>query len=307
MSSPYTVPTESGEIPTTDVSPETVAEAADRLIAAHFGGVACAPIRDLIGRDDVAAAYQVQERLNAAKVERGATTVGRKIGATSVAVQTQLGVDQPDFGVLFDDMGFADGAEIPAGRLIQAKAEAEVAFVLKEDLAEGPLDEAQIRGAIDHVVAALEIVDSRITDWDISFGDTVADNASSGLYVLGSETKTLDEVNPVEVTMSMTINDEEVSTGNGAACLGDPLNAVAWLAHQARTFGEPLRKGQVILSGALGPMRPVVPGDVVTATITGLGTVTTRFENSAVAPNDAPANDAPTNDAPTNEAQTKDN
>ncbi|KRF21077.1 2-keto-4-pentenoate hydratase [Nocardioides sp. Soil797] len=285
--SKYDVTSASDEIPTTDVSAETVTEAADRLITAHFDGVACAPVRDLIGRDDVAAAYLVQERLNAAKVERGARVVGRKIGATSEAVQTQLGVDQPDFGVLFDDMAFSDlgredGAGIPAGRLIQAKAEAEVAFVLKEDLAEGPLDEAQIRGAIDYAVAALEIVDSRITDWDISFADTVADNASSGLYVLGRDHLTLDEVNPVEVTMSMTINGEEVSTGNGAACLGDPLNAVAWLAHQARTFGEPLRRGQVILSGALGPMRPVSPGDVVTATITGLGTVTTRFENSAV-------------------------
>ncbi|QIX25569.1 2-keto-4-pentenoate hydratase [Nocardioides sp. JQ2195] len=282
MSSPYTVPAETGEVPTTEVSAETVKEAADRLIAAHFDGVACAPVRDLIGRDDVAAAYQVQEQLNAAKTERGARIVGRKIGATSEAVQTQLGVDQPDFGVLFDDMAFsdvdgADGAEIPAGRLIQAKVEAEVAFVLEQDLAEGPLDEAQIRGAIGQVVAALEIVDSRVTDWDISFADTVADNASSGLYVLGGEAKSLDEVNPLDVTMSMTINGDEVSTGDGAACLGDPLNAVAWLAHQARTFGEPLRKGQVILSGALGPMRPVSPGDVVTATITGLGTVTARF------------------------------
>ncbi|KQY50104.1 MULTISPECIES: 2-keto-4-pentenoate hydratase [unclassified Nocardioides] len=263
--------------PTTDVSPEAIAEAADRLVAAHFGGEACTPVRDLIGRDDVAAAYQIQERLNAAKVERGVRVVGRKIGATSEAVQTQLGVDQPDFGVLFDDMGFGDGEVIPSDRLIQPKAEAEVAFVLKADLAEGPLDDAQIRGAIDYAVAALEIVDSRIRDWDISFADTVADNASSGLYVLGTEHLTLDEVEPVDVTMTMSINGEEVSTGNGAACLGDPLKAVAWLAHQARTFGEPLRAGQVILSGALGPMRPLAPGDHVTATITGLGTVSTRF------------------------------
>ncbi len=248
---------------------------------AHFSGVACAPVRDLIGRDDVAAAYQVQEQLNAARTDRGARVIGRKIGATSEAVQTQLGVDQPDFGVLFDDMGFADGEEIPINRLIQPKAEAEVAFVLSEDLAEGPLDVAQVRGAIAYAVAALEIVDSRITNWDISFGDTVADNASSGLYVLGSEHRTLAEVEPVDVTMSMSIDGEEVSTGNGAACLGDPLTAVAWLAHQARTFGEPLRAGQVILSGALGPMRPVAAGSVVTATISGLGTVTARFGNQS--------------------------
>jgi 2-keto-4-pentenoate hydratase len=205
--------------------------------------------------------------------------VGRKIGATSEAVQNQLGVDQPDFGVLFDDMAFHDGDTIPIERLIQPKAEAEVAFVLKDNLADGPLDDAQVRDAIDYAVAALEIVDSRIESWDISFGDTVADNASSGLYVLGTERRTLDEVEPADVTMSMSIDGEEVSTGNGAACLGDPLRAVAWLAHQARTFGEPLRAGQVILSGALGPMRPVEAGSVVTATISGLGTVTARFSD----------------------------
>ena len=280
-STEYDVPGGPREAPTTDLDQETIDEAGDRLIEAHFGRTPCRPVRDLIGSDDVAAAYQVQQRLNAAKVERGARVVGRKIGATSEAVQTQLGVDQPDFGVLFDDMGFDDSAVIPIDRLIQPKAEAEVAFVLAKDLADGPLDAAQIRDAIDYAVAALEIVDSRIESWDISFADTVADNASSGLYVLGNERRTLDEVEPVEVTMSMSIDGEEVSTGNGAACLGDPLRAVAWLAHQARTFGEPLRAGQVILSGALGPMRPVAPGAVVTATIEGLGTVTARFASTA--------------------------
>ena len=283
----YDVPGGPAEAPTTDVTQEVIDAAGDRLVEAHFGRVACPPVRDLIGRDDVAAAYRVQERLNAAKVQRGARVVGRKIGATSEAVQTQLGVDQPDFGVLFDDMGFDDSATIPIQRLIQPKAEAEVAFVLKEDLAEGPLDSAQVRGAIDYAVAALEIVDSRIESWDISFADTVADNASSGLYVLGTERRSLGDVEPVEVTMSMSIDGEEVSTGNGAACLGDPLRAVAWLAHQARTFGEPLRAGQVILSGALGPMRPVAPGAVVTATISGLGTVTARFSTQ---PDDQSAN-----------------
>ena len=277
----YDVPAGDSARPTTTVAPEAIAAAGDRLIEAHFSGTPCAPVRDLIGPDDVAAAYLVQERLNGARLERGARVVGRKIGATSEAVQTQLGVDQPDFGVLFDDMGFEDGAEIPASALMQPKAEAEVAFVLGKDLAEGPLDDAQIRDAIDYAVASLEIVGSRITNWDITFADTVADNASSGLYVLGAERRTLAEVEPVEVTMSMSIDGEEVSTGNGAACLGDPLKAVAWLAHQARTFGEPLRAGQVILSGALGPMRPVEPGQVVTAEISGLGTVTARFSNDS--------------------------
>ena len=204
--------------------------------------------------------------------------VGRKIGATSAAVQQQLGVDQPDFGVLFDDMVFANGACIPGSRLIQPKVEAEVAFMLVEDLADGPLNDARIRSAIGEVRAALEIVDSRIAGWDITFGDTVADNASSGLYVLGDERRTLAEIEPVEVTMTMTIEGAVASTGDGAACLGDPLHAVAWLAHQARTFGDPLRAGQVVLSGALGPMRPAPHGAEVTARISGLGEVTARFE-----------------------------
>ncbi|SEP05543.1 2-keto-4-pentenoate hydratase [Trujillonella endophytica] len=275
--SQYQVPGGPVTAPTTTVAPDRVAAAVDRLVAAHFSGVACAPVRDLIGRDDVAAAYQVQQGLNAAKAARGARVVGRKIGATSEAVQRQLGVDQPDFGVLFDDMVYAEDTVIPLSRLIQPKAEAEVAFVLAEDLAEGPLDLAQVRAAIDHAVAALEIVDSRITDWDISFADTVADNASSGVYVLGGQRRSLDDLEPVDVTMSMSIDGEEVSTGTGAACLGDPLVAVAWLAHQARTFGEPLRAGQVVLSGALGPMRPIPPGATVTAAISGLGSVTAQF------------------------------
>jgi 2-keto-4-pentenoate hydratase len=275
--SQYDVPGSQGPRPSTTVAHHAVAAAGDRLAAADSARTACAPVRDLIGRDDVAAAYLVQQYLNQTRLERGAVVVGRKIGATSQAVQTQLGVDQPDFGVLFDDMGVRDGDEVPMSRLIQPKVEAEVAFVLAEDLAEGSLDDGQVRRSIAYAVAALEIVDSRIRDWDISFADTVADNASSGLYVLGTQKRTLAELEPVEVEMTMSIDGEEVSVGNGAACLGDPLRAVAWLAHQARTFGEPLRAGQVILSGALGPMSPVAAGAEVVARISGLGSVTGKF------------------------------
>ncbi|CAM3452304.1 fumarylacetoacetate hydrolase family protein [Nocardioides dubius] len=251
--------------------------AAERLFQAISTNTPCDPVRDLIGENDIEAAYQVQERLIAARVEAGGVVVGRKIGATSKAVQDQLGVDQPDFGVLLADMEYTEDQIVPMSRLLQPKVEAEVAFVLGKDLAEGPLDIAQVRDAIDYAVAALEIVDSRIENWNISFGDTVADNASSGLYVLGTERRTLDEFEPVDVEMSMTIDGVEVSTGNGAACLGDPLNAVAWLAKYARDFGVPLRAGQVLLSGALGPMRPVEPGQVVTATISSLGSATATF------------------------------
>lgn len=263
----------------TETTENAVAEeqAAQRLLTALQTRQACEPVRDLIGPTDLPAAYRVQERLTAGRLAAGATVVGRKIGLTSAAVQEQMSVDQPDFGVLFDDMAFGDGELVPMEHLLQPKAEAEVAFVLKKDLADGPLDIAQIRDAIDYGVAALEVCDSRIDGWNIAFADTVADNASSGVYVLGNDRLTLDEFAPIEVGMSMKINGEEVSTGNGAACLGDPLNAVAWLAKAARDFGEPLRAGQVILSGALGPMRPIESGDEVTVDISGLGSVTARF------------------------------
>ncbi|WP_107765179.1 2-keto-4-pentenoate hydratase [Nocardioides terrigena] len=251
----------------------TVDEAAQRLAVAAEHRQPCPPVRDLIGSDDLQAAYAVQRRNAEARVAAGAEVVGRKIGLTSPAVQAQLGVDQPDFGILFADMAHADGAAVPPDAVMQPRVEAEVAFVLKAELADGLLDDAQVRTAVDYAVAALEVCGSRIAGWDISFGDTVADNASAGAYVLGTEKKTLDEFVPRDVEMSMTVDGEEVSTGKGAACLGDPLNALAWLARQARDLGEPLRAGQVILSGALGPMKPIEPGAQVQAHITGLGSV----------------------------------
>lgn len=262
--------------PDLGVAPEAIAEATQRLIDAYESNTAGPYLRDLIGERNLPAAYAVQEQFNATRLAKGAVVVGRKIGATSLAVQNQLGVDQPDLGVLFADMDFT-GADVPMDRLISPKIEGEVGFVLKADLAEGDLDAEQVRAAIDHAVVALEICDSRIENWDIAFADTVADNASAGVFVLGTEKKTLDEVTPVDVEMTMTVNGEVVSTGNGAACLGDPVNAVVWLARMARDLGEPLRAGQVILSGALGPMAPVKSGDEVTVTVSGLGSVTTRF------------------------------
>ncbi|MFJ6660318.1 2-keto-4-pentenoate hydratase [Streptomyces sp. NPDC091377] len=249
-------------------------EAAQRLLRAEASRTPCAPVRDLIGPDDLRAAYDVQRRVVAARRAGGAVVVGRKIGLTSDAVQRQLGVDQPDFGILLDSMSYFGGDTIPVDSVMQPRAEAEIAFVLAEDLRDGPLDTAQVRAAIDHAVAALEICGSRIRDWDISFADTVADNASSGAFVLGPRRMRLDEFEPRDVVMSLSIDGAEVATGNGAACLGDPLEAVVWLARQARELGEPLRAGQVILSGALGPMRPVTAGDQVTARVPPLGAVT---------------------------------
>lgn len=262
-------------VTTTELIDEHVQEAADRLHAAAETGVPCAPVRDLIGTTDVGAAYAVQSLLTQRRLDAGARVVGRKIGLTSPAVQQQLGVDRPDFGVLFEDM-HCDG-EVPMARLIQPKAEAEIAFVLATDLAGGDLDEAQVRDAVAYAVPAIEIVDSRVADWDITFADTVADNASSGMFVLGEERRTLAEFEPVAATMELTVDGRRASTGTGADCLGDPLAALAWLARTVRDLGDPLRAGDVVLSGALGPMVSPHAGAVVTATVSGLGSVTATF------------------------------
>lgn len=266
---------------TADEHHHRVTDATDRLRQAAETATPCAPVRDLIGSTDLTAAYAVQSAGIAERVAAGAVVVGRKIGLTSPAVQQQLGVDRPDFGWLLDEMDVSRDQVVPMGRLLQPKVEAEIAFVLTEDLTEGPLDDTQVRGAVAYAVPALEIVDSRIAGWDITFGDTVADNASSGLYVLGTARRTLQEFEPAKVEMTISVSNEVVSTGAGAACLGDPLNALAWLARTAREYGDPLRGGQVVLSGALGPMHPVHPGAVVTAEITGLGTVTATFSTQS--------------------------
>ncbi|MET8977093.1 fumarylacetoacetate hydrolase family protein [Streptomyces sp. NPDC004539] len=251
----------------------TVQEAAERLAGASASGSPVAPVRDLLGTTDLDAAYAVQQELTRRRLAGGAVVTGRKIGLTSPAVQAQLGVDQPDFGVLFADMDVSALAEVPSERLLQPKAEAEIAFVLRADVT----DPARARDAVAYAVAALEIVDSRIADWDISLTDTVADNASSGLYVLGGRRLTLDEFEPREADMRLYAGDVLVSEGSGAACLGDPLNALEWLARTALAFGEPLRAGQVVLSGALGPMVPAPPGTRIRAEVGALGEVTAVF------------------------------
>ncbi len=254
-----------------------VDEAAKRLEEAAATRTPCAPVRDLIGESDIAAAYAVQQRQTDHRVAAGARVIGRKTGLTSKAVQQQLGVDQPDFGVLFDDMDVTAEPQVPSIRLLQPKAEAEIAFVLGADLTDGDLDVSQCRDAVEHAVAALEIVDSRVADWNIRITDTVADNASSGLFVLGETRVGLDGFEPVDAQMRMFLDDEEVSTGTGAACLGDPLFALSWLAQIARDYGQPLTAGQIVLSGALGPMVSAPPGCVVRAEISTLGDVTAQF------------------------------
>ncbi|RNL60011.1 2-keto-4-pentenoate hydratase [Nocardioides marmoriginsengisoli] len=259
---------------------DAIAAAVERLAEAQATRVPCAAVRDLIGTDDLPAAYAVQGGLVQARIAGGVTVVGRKIGATSKAVQDQLGVDQPDFGYLLSDMDVSDDAPISMRTLVQPRVEAEVAFRLGKDIAPATEEEITlelVRDAVDVALPALEIVDSRIENWDITFTDTVADNASSGLFVIGTDAKPLTEISPVDVEMSLTINGEVRSSGNGAACLGDPLEALRWLAVQAYRFGDPLRAGHLILSGALGPFVPFAAGDDVVATISGFAPLSVKF------------------------------
>lgn len=245
------------------MSADTITIAARRLLTATDFRSPCRPVRDLIGPTDVTAAYAVQQLLTRDRIDRGGVVVGRKIGLTNPVVQQQLGVDRPDFGVLFGDMDFT-GRPIPRSLLLQPKVEAELAFILGEDL-DGDLTVESVRRAVAGSYAAIEVVDSRVAQWDISYADTVADNASAGLYVLGDRLP--DGIDSSLVTMIMTINGDSVSTGHGTECLGGPLNAVHWLAQTARDLGEPLRAGHIILSGALGPMVAVGAGDHVEARI----------------------------------------
>ncbi|MEV0161282.1 2-keto-4-pentenoate hydratase [Nonomuraea fuscirosea] len=255
----------------------TVQKAADLLATATATGTPCPPIRDLFTAGDIDAAYEVQRLNNERLLAAGHRLTGRKIGLTSPAVQRQLGVDQPDFGALLASMALADGGSVPAGRLLQPRIEAEVALILGADLTGPDCTPADVRAATAAVRPALEIVDSRIAGWDITIVDTVADNASSGLFVLGDEQVSIEEVEPADVAMRMYRGGELVSEGTGRDCLGDPLNAAAWLASTLARRGEPLRAGDVVLTGALGPMVPAAPGDVFTAQISGLGSVTVSF------------------------------
>ncbi|MDX6341204.1 MAG: 2-keto-4-pentenoate hydratase [Trebonia sp.] len=269
------------------------AEALAWLAGARAAGRPCAPVRTLLPAGDIGTAYAVQSAWVAAQVAGGDRVVGRKIGLTNPVVQAQLGVDQPDFGALLATMDCPQGKPVDTSRLLQPRIEAEVAFVLARDLDEPDIGPGEVLAATEAVVAALEIVDSRVAGWDISIVDTVADNASSGLFILGPERITPDGLDLASCPMRLWRGrhlpggrppeppGEEVSAGSGAACLGHPAAAVAWLAVTARSYGQPLRAGEIVLSGALGPMVPVAAGDRFTADIGGLGQVSAVFAGSA--------------------------
>jgi 2-keto-4-pentenoate hydratase len=247
------------------------ASAAQRLREAYVSG-AVEPLRDILDPGDVTGAYAVQSINTRFWTRQGRRIVGRKIGLTAEAVQKQLGVDQPDYGVLFEDTRLADGGVLTSP-MLQPKAEAEVALVLGADLNLPEATHDDVFAATAHAVAAIEIVDSRIKDWRITFADTVADNGSSAFFVLGSAGKPLEGLDLRTCGMALELNGRVASLGAGVACLGHPLNAAAWLARTLARMGEGLKAGDIVLTGALGPMVGISPGDRVEATIGGLGSV----------------------------------
>ena len=258
-------------------SSKAIQQAAEALAQARASRHPIPPVSASHGISGLDAAYAVAEINTRVRLESGRRIVGLKVGLTSRAVQQQLGVDQPDFGILFDDMEFLNGQEVPMARLLQPKVEAEVAFVVGRDIVGAAPTYSEFLGCLSHALPAIEIVDSAIADWKISLVDTVADNASSGLYVLGDQPVQLGALSLGEIGMQMTKNGQPVSIGTGAACLGHPLRAAYWLARTMAGRGQGLRQGQVILSGALGPMVPVAAGDLVQANIGALGEVSCRM------------------------------
>lgn len=254
-------------------------KAAEALRIAAESSEFIAPLSGQYPDFAVADAYAIQKINTEHRFTAGRRRVGCKIGLTSPAVQKQLGVDQPDFGILFDDMGFDEGLPISFAKLQQPKIEAEVAFVLGRDLDMESPGLVDVMRAIEFALPALEVVGSRIANWKIKLVDTVADNASSSGYVLGSSPRTLAQLDLRDCAMNLQRNGEVASSGNGAACMGNPLNAVVWLARTMSYMGAPLKAGELVLSGALGPMLEVRPGDAFMADIKGLGSVSAMFGN----------------------------
>ena len=259
------------------MTPELITALGDELYDAL---TACHVVEPLTTRHPditIEDAYRIQQRLNARRVAAGETLIGRKIGVTSKAVMNLLGVYQPDFGMLTSGMVYNEGQAIPASSLIQPKAEGEIAFILKRDLIGPGVSAADVIAATEGVMACFEIVDSRIRDWQIKIQDTVADNASCGVFVLGDRVVSPFDVDLNTCGMVLEKNGEIVATGAGAAALGAPANAVAWLANTLGALGIALKAGEVILSGSLAIMVPVKAGDSLRVSIGGIGGCSVRF------------------------------
>ncbi len=254
------------------------ATAADAIFAARRDLTPIAPIRDMCSVADVDSAYRVQDANTRRWLDAGRSLVGRKIGLTSKAVQTQLGVDEPDYGMLWGDLAFYHGDCVPLAKFMQPKIEAEIAFVMERDVLNPSASLTDLIGAVAYCLPALEIVDSAIDKWNIKLVDTIADNASSGGFALGIAPRSIKGIDLRLCGMLMSRRGEIISSGLGAACLGHPLNAAVWLARKMAQVGRPLHAGDIVLSGALGPMVSVATGDRVTTEIQGFDPLELPFK-----------------------------
>ena len=252
-------------------------KAAAALLDAYDTKVAIPPLVQTYPGMTTEDSYAVQQLQIERRLSEGRTIKGHKVGLTSAAMQRQLGVDQPDYGHLLDDMFLLEHAPIPSSIYLQPKIEPEVAFVLKRRLSGPGGTVPEAISAVDYVLPALEIIDSRIENWKIGIVDTIADNASSGGLVLGSRPTRLEDVDLRLVGCTLLRNGQVVATGAGGAVLGSPLNSLVWLANTVGALGVTLEAGHVILPGSVTAAQPVAPGDTYAAAFAGLGTVTARF------------------------------
>ena len=256
---------------------KTIEALGDSLYDALVARTPIAPLSAAHPDMTIEDAYHVQQRMIARRLEKGDRVIGKKIGVTSKAVMNMLGVHQPDFGYLLDSMVFNEGESVDMDTLIQPKAEGEIAFLLKKDLQGPGVTAADVLAATEGVMACFEIVDSRIQDWKIKIQDTVADNASCGVLVLGGLRKSPRDIDLALAGMVLEKNGEVISTSTGAAVQGSPVNAVAWLANTLGRLGIPLKAGEVILSGSQSPLVPVKAGDSLVCSVGGLGSTSVRF------------------------------
>ena len=258
----------------------TIERCGDELYEAWLQRRVLAPLIERHPDIAIDQAYAIQSRMVARRVQAGETVVGKKIGVTSKPVQDMLGVYEPDFGQLTSGMVCDETDGVDLGRLIQPRAEAELAFVLERDLAGPGVTAADVIRATAWVSPCFEIVDSRIRDWKIRIQDTVADNASCGVFLLGQARGDPRRLDLALAGMVLQRNGQLHSTSAGAAVQGSPVNAVAWLANTLGRLGLPFRAGEVILSGSQSPLLPVADGDELVCTIGGLGQCRARFHGS---------------------------
>ena len=256
-------------------------DAAQHLMNALKANKGTTPVRELLPADDYDAAYETQRAFNQMRLDKGQIMIGRKAGFTNPAVQAAMGVDFPLSGILFDVMDTPNRAEIPASRVIAPKIEAEIAFVMGSDLEHEAISMADIMRAVDYLMPAIEIADTRMADWNNTAIDTIADNVAASHFVLGHKVQMLDQFDVSNAKADIHVNGESVAQGAAINVLGSPLNSLQWLANQMVAQGTPIMEGDVILSGSLGPMVPVNHGDLIEIYVENAGMASVAIGKSA--------------------------